>query len=237
MITLLTCTGDRHELFARQERWMQRQTLPYDRWIVVDDGLEPTVPTLGQEYIRREPNADPKASFAMNMRAGLSAINLQIPNGLPVVTNLSPPQKVFIVEDDDWYGPRYLETLAPALDQVELVGERHCHYYHVGARVWKLCPNTNHASLCQTAFRSSLIPQIERLTCTQFALLDIRSWYEIDCSRRLFDTAHCVGLKGQKGRPGITTAHTPDGTFNSDPEGLKLVEWVGEQDAKEIFGG
>lgn len=225
MITLVTCTGDRPELFARQERYMARQTLRFNRWIVVDDGAEPTPVHLGQDYIRREPSPNVRESFAGNVRAGLEAVGSNHFN------------YVYIIEDDDWYAQNYLETLSWSLAESELVGEKNAHYYNVKEQVWKLCGNLAHASLCQTAFRASLIPKILPLISESSAFVDIRLWREIQCDKSLLDSANCVGLKGQKGRAGIGMGHRPNSSWCKDEQGYKLIEWIGHEDAAEVFRG
>lgn len=221
MITLLTITGDRQHLFPRQERYMLRQTFPGGcRWVVVDDGEKPTECTLGQEYYRKEPGLPAKESFARNLRAGLEACR--------------GSEFVFIIEDDDWYGPEYILNILPHLMEYDVVGERNARYYNVEHQCYKLCNNTEHASLCQTAFRGLVISELVRLIEEQSAFVDVRLWGR-PLKRKLLNTAHCVGLKGQGGRDGIGMGHRPRNHWAKDPDGSKLIEWIGPEDASGVF--
>ena len=185
MITLITCTGDRPHLFRRLECWMARQSIRWTNWIVVDDGVDPTICTLGQRYIRLAPEREPTVSFANNLRAGLEA------------ANHSGSEFVFFIEDDDWYSPNYLASLLIALTNHELAGESHSRYYNVAQLGYRHCLNADHASLCATAIRASLIPRIMSLIFDTDIYLDLRMWSVLDCSKHLQRTRHCVGLKSR----------------------------------------
>lgn len=229
MITLLTCTGDRPESFARLERYMARQTLRWSKWIVVDDGHTPTVPTLGQAYIRLPPGKSPKESFAANYRLGLECARAS--------------KYVAIIEDDDWYAPQYLTNLIPVLYDHELAGESQAKYYHVPSRRYRFMGNGHHASLCQTAFRGELIPRILPLLSDESAFLDVRLWNlgnevgDEPVSKHLRPSVFSVGLKGLPGRAGIGCGHRPQGkAWKKDKDGSVLREWIGE-DAGEVLDG
>ena len=103
-LTLITPTGGRPEAFALCERWMGRQTYRGDvQWIVVDDCEEATVVTMGQTVIRPQPwwkLGAPTTQYA-NVRAALELVK---------------HDKIVHIEDDDWYGPTYLETTYHRLD-------------------------------------------------------------------------------------------------------------------------
>lgn len=216
MITLLTCTGDRPKLFRRLECWMSRQSLQWTNWIVVDDGLRKTKCTLGQRYIRLVPGLSPVSSFARNLSVGLKEHS-----------NLQNSEYVFFIEDDDWYGPHFVASLLIALMTHELVGESHHRYYNVTERSYHHCRNAHHAALCATAFRATLIPHILSLVDDNSAYLDLRIWARLHCSKHLQRTGHCVGLKAQAGRPGLTWGHQSDG-FRPDPDGIVLKKWLGD---------
>lgn len=222
MITLLTCTGDRPRLFRRLESWMARQSLRWTNWIVVDDGAVSTECTLGQRYIRLSPGLPPSASFARNINVGLGELG-----------KLGDADFVFIIEDDDWYGPNYVASLLIPLMTHDLAGESHARYYNVTERSYHRCHNAHHAALCATAFRANLIPQILSCVDDQNVLLDLRIWKQLNCSKHLQRTSHCVGLKAQRGRPGLTWGHQLHGFF-PDPQGVVLKKWIGD-DAADVI--
>lgn len=222
MITLLTCTGDRPHLFRRLERWMMRQSIRWTNWIVVDDGQQPTECTVGQRYVRREPGLPPSESFARNVESALLEHS-----------RLANSEYVFFIEDDDWYGPNYLASLAVGLMTHDLAGEPRAPYYNVRYRSYSICGNAHYAALCATSFRAKLISRILPLIDRGSTELDRRIWEQVDCSKHLQRTRHCVGLKGQGGRPGLCAGHVPTG-FKPDPYGTVLRKWI-RDDAAEVL--
>jgi hypothetical protein len=223
MITLLTCTGDRPECFARLEHWMARQTMMWSKWIVVDDGEVPTKCTRGQHHILLPPGKAPKESFAENYRVGLQCC--------------ATSKFVFVIEDDDWYAPQYITNLMAVLLDYELAGESQAKYYNVAERKFREMGNGGHASLCQTAFRGSLVPRILPLISDESAFLDTRIW-KLDVSKHLRPSTFSVGLKGQAGRKGIGVGHRPaaNGKWHDDADGDVLRQWIGD-DATEVLNG
>lgn len=222
MISLITCTGDRPECFARQERWMDRQTFrlspPWHfEWIVIDDGRDPTAPTRGQNYRRLPPKPDHRESFAENLRAGLAA---------------ATGEYIFIIEDDDWYAPHHIERLFSRLGDFDLVGESRAKYYNVAHRRYRQLNNRNHASLCQSAFHRKLIPLVLANLDTTF--VDMRLWAQATSKFLFPESESCVGLKGQKGRKGIGMGHHPRENWGHDPDGRVLRSWIGA-DADEVL--
>ena len=141
MLTVLTCTGDRPFQFSLCERWMARQTLQPDEWIVVDDGAVPTITTMGQRVIRRPPSDTIPQSFCRNLLAGLQSVETPF---------------VAIVEDDDWYSPNWLRLCVDGLTiGNDLFGESHARYFNLRENRWHVFRNHDRASMCSTLGRSS----------------------------------------------------------------------------------
>jgi hypothetical protein len=69
MITLVTTTRDRALCFGLLEKWMARQSLKWDQWIVVNDGTEPYNYNLGQTVLKRNPGGDDLPSICENWLA------------------------------------------------------------------------------------------------------------------------------------------------------------------------
>jgi hypothetical protein len=201
---------------------MARQSIRWTDWIVVDDGIVPTRCTLGQRYIRQEPGLAPSTSFARNIRAGLREH-----------ANCRDSEYVFFIEDDDWYGPDYIASLLVGLTSHDLAGESHHCYYNVSERSYYHCGNAEHAALSATACRAALIPDVLSLVDEKNVYLDLRMWNELDCSKHLQQTRHCVGLKAQAGRPGLAWGHQQDG-FVPDRRGSVLRKWFGV-DAQDVL--
>lgn len=214
MLTLVTPTGDRPEAFAMCERWIAQQRLQPDHWIVVDDGSAPTRCTMGQTVIRRSPTT--AHSLTANLTAGLAKLTTDM---------------VAVIEDDDYYDPDYLSAVTHELASAEIVGEAHSCYYHVRAQRWMRHGNEQHASLCATAFRTSLVPVVVDL-CEpeQDPFVDIRLWRH--SGRRgtvvVREKPLVVGMKGLPGRPGTIAAHHASCPgYRDDLGGDKLNGWLG----------
>ncbi len=105
-LVALTCTGDRPEAFALCEKWMTRQRIQPDRWIVVDDGISPTPVSMGQDYMRRI-RRETGHTLSLNLVEGLSRCD-----GCAVA----------FFEDDDWYSPEFLSTTLEKIGDKAIAG-------------------------------------------------------------------------------------------------------------------
>jgi len=215
-ITLITPTGDRHLAFSRCEYYIQRQIVQPDQWIIVDDGYQPTKITLGQDYIRNKPFGEKVASILGNYKSLISEIKYN---------------KIIIIEDDDWYHPKYVESVVQRLTRYDLVGEVPAHYYHIKFRVYRRQRN-DHASLCQTAFISEVLPAFKTCLTKKSAFIDRRLWQKNINKRCFSDTRYSIGIKGMPGRKGCGIGHRPPDTYASDSKLKILKDWVGEEDAE-----
>lgn len=215
MITVITPTADRPAAWPHAERWMARQTVQPDQWIVVDDGHEAAPLTMGQEHIRRERTHEGGASLAMNILAAIPRVRGDV---------------VLIVEDDDYYRANHIETCLRHLETHKATGGVWLNYYNVAHRRWRRMRNSC-AALCNTAMQAECLPMLECAAREAMA----RRIYHVD---RLFweqakDGLHeeetVIGIKGLPGLAGIGIGHRPAGWSKDD--GAKLREWIGE-DAK-----
>ena len=216
-IALLTCTGGRPEAFALAERWVAHQTRQPDQWIVVDDVEEPTELTMGQFLVRPKRLWEPggPCTLAHNMLLGLEAITSDI---------------VVVWEDDDYYGPDWLATVAGWLSSPEscLVGEGQTYYYHVGSRRYHRHGNLTHASLCATAFKHRMIHPVCDIIIRNgpSPFIDHQLWRRLD--GQIYDTHNVIGIKGRSGRPGAGRGHCDDGHWsNWDFTGAHLRQLIG----------
>jgi hypothetical protein len=223
MITLVTTTRDRAVCFSILEKWMERQTLKWDQWLVVNDGREPYTYTMGQEIINRDPSKDTFQSIRHNWLEAVPHIK---------------GEKVFVIEDDDYYHPRFLETLAAALDEAELVGVAPDFYYMLPQRRYQNMRNTAHASLACTAFRKCVLPHMQGVASVfNSVFLDMYLWAEwgsdlFPGTKKLLKQPlpdgkmlH-VGMKNMPGAAGLGMGHRMHG---ERPDGAlqKLREWTG----------
>jgi glycosyltransferase involved in cell wall biosynthesis len=217
LLTLITPTGDRHEAFRLCERWMTNQRYQGDiQWIVVDDGVVPTTPTMGQEYIRiEEPMKE--HSLCRNLRAAFPHIR---------------GQNILIIEDDDYYGPDYLSAMVGQLSKADLVGERGAKYYFIRHQKWFHYLSHTHVSLCRTGMTANVLPVLKKvITDTEHPSVDIRLWEtwvgkKHNWTDEMGTSRMCVGIKGVHGRGSI--GHRPRTFSNDDPGRYTLRRWTGE---------
>lgn len=211
LITLITPTCDQPIGISLCEQFMARQTIPYDQWIVVDDGLRPAALTMGQEHVvrTRETDCTPAQSLCRNLLAAIA---------------LSQGDLIVLIEHDDWYAPSHLETIVAQLAGADAMaaGDDRQRYYNVAHRRWRVFDNVG-ASLCQTAFRRAVLGEfqnaVRRCLRNNWFHVDRTFWDEIPEFRRsLRRTNTAVGIKGLPGRPGIGIGHRPTGPlWNADP--------------------
>jgi len=217
-ITAITPTGDRPLAFRLCQQWMANQTRRPDQWIVVDDGKVPLTPTHAMTYIRREPQPDdPQHTLNLNLMAAL-----------PLITG----DKILIIEDDEYYAPGYVEEMARRLDQAEVVGICRSKYYHVPTGGYSTIGNTTHASLAETAFQASFLPEIkEILSGSSDPYVDMRIWQKAGPRGSVFvdnDKPLYLGIKGLPGRGGIGQGHNPAiyGNRKDPADRAVLKKWV-----------
>ncbi|WP_270994119.1 hypothetical protein, partial [Listeria seeligeri] len=92
----------------------------------MDDGPEPQPVTFRRKgwqlvLVRPSPHWAPgQNTQARNLLKGLAAVG--------------PEEQLVIIEDDDWYAPDWLTTVAAELEHTELVGEHRARYYNVAQR-------------------------------------------------------------------------------------------------------
>ena len=196
MLSVLTPTGARPEAFARCVEMMQAQTLRGRvRWVIVDDGPEamptPKINDWQIVHIRPTPLWEPgQNTQARNILEGLGFCS----------------DRVAIVEDDDQYAGWWLERVSFWLDQDDLVGEAPSIYRHLNGNE-KTMTNTNHASLCATAFKGGVVRSALIDICKQHdKMIDVKLWRA--CKGKLYpQKGGVVGIKGYPGRPGIGVGH------------------------------
>ena len=167
MITAITPTGDRPEALALCRRWMAAQTLKPDQWLIIDDGKIPANIDFGEsyiQYVRREPRADdPQHTLVVNVECALSYVL---------------GDRIFFIEDDEYYAPEYIKTMNRQLDDYQLVGIGASKYYHLPTGGYVRHNNMNHASLAQTAFRAEMLPLVRQCAAQGMEKywLDDRIW-------------------------------------------------------------
>lgn len=232
-LIFITPTGDRPLTFALCQRWIEKQTLQPDQWIIVDDGKVPIKPFISLReirYLRRESQSDdPKHTLLVNLRLAL-----------PYVKG----DKIIVIEDDDYYAPKYAETMAAKLDEHEVVGIYDSRYYYLPTCANCRAGNKGHASLAQTAFRKSFLPDFKELVRSKTGALDMMLWRVVNKAKRgalfLDDKEPLyVGMKGMPGRRGKGGSHTANSwrynLSSLDTSQELLRRWIPDEEDFNIY--
>lgn len=218
MISLVTMTADKPLALQLCEAYVARMRVGLSdiEWIVADGGQEKVPPPAHSIYIRTEPYLHMADNMKNNFYTALDAARGEI---------------IMVIEDDDWYHPNYISYYLRRMNETsaELYGEGDAKYYNIRNQTYHLHKNKYHASLCQTAFRKSLIPKvIEQVEKAHDCFFDLRIWRNLE-GHVDFPGKHSVGIKALPGRIGVGTGHKR--VFrNIDPEFRVLKSWVGSID-------
>lgn len=225
-LTIITPTGDRPEALALLRRYVARQTYRGRlQWIIIDDGRQiaadvPPIPPAGAStfvytYRRRDEPGVPGGSLNRNLINALRHVQFD---------------RVAIMEDDDWYAPTYLETMAELLDHHPLAGESRSRYYNVRDRRYYLPGNTRWASLCQTGFRREILAEVDASCRRGTPFIDLELWKrDIRGKHLIHNHGLAVGIKGMPGRRGIGQGgHRTGRQYTADPDLRQLRGWIGD---------
>ncbi|WP_165612662.1 rhamnan synthesis F family protein [Limimaricola pyoseonensis] len=225
---VLTPTGDRPVAFNRCIDMVLAQTVRPREWIVVDDGVLPLTEQMRLPgwvtYVRREARPDDAPhTLSHNILAGLEHISAE---------------RVLIMEDDDWYSPRYAAFLLPYLDDHDMAGLNRIRYHHLRGSAWKEGFPPAHTAFAQTGFRMghasahlAAVCRTGRAEIREKGLVD-RHWWQSFEGRKILVGEHPrlhAGLKGGFGRPGLASGHgrhEPD--YIPDPDGAELASYMGD---------
>lgn len=220
MIYLITPTADRPEAFSLCEKWMARQTIPFDYWIVADSGKIPAITTLGdrQVHVRSKWREDSRRSFCENLLSATNALG-----------TLSDKDVVFIIEDDDYYLSDHIEINCKRLGTRELAGCWWLNYYNLRMRAWRILRNSCGA-LCNTVLRGSYAEALTR--AARSALkdsaynVDARLWSDKSLRGVLHGDITVYGMKGLPGPKGLGVGHRESVNWKADPNFEQLRRWL-----------
>jgi hypothetical protein len=200
-ITVITPTGDRPECFTLLRQWMANQIRQPDQWLVIDDGRVPYGFIPEATIIRREPQKDdPPCTLGKNLEVACAYVE---------------HDKVIIMEDDDWYGPKYIYTLAKLLNDYELVGIWGTNYYDPSIPGYRNMGRNDHAAMSMTGMRKSFLPQLLKAIppdgVTPDVSIDLRLWWNYSEGKGHLipgeGRQYHVSIKGMPGRPGAGVGH------------------------------
>lgn len=220
-VSAITPTADRPVAFELVERFMRRQTVQPDEWIVADGGEVPVACAMGQIHLRGSLGRVPAgaANFAHNLLNGIAEASGDL---------------LIFIEDDDWLAPTHIERMVDlARGPGSLFGaDDHQRYYNVAHRSWRVFNNVG-ASLCQTAMRRSILPAFEQTIRACLAKgtygIDTTLWRATPQSEWAIAGAETVvGIKGLPGRAGLGVGHRPGIGWTPDPDLARLRAWIGD---------
>lgn len=208
MIALITPTGNRSKQINLCAKWMKRQTYTGNvLWVIVDDAIPVTTDFIfddfRQGWIIKKVHPRPAWEIGWNTQCR----NIQA--GLDVVKQYEV-EAIYIIEDDDYYFPNYLEVMQSKLKGFVAAAEVDTIYFNVSTMLPIYNHNRKHGSLFQTAFTPEVLPVFERVLASKPKFIDMEFWKLIQQTEiNLFTPIRflSVGIKGMPGRPGIGGGH------------------------------
>ena len=216
-ISVITPTAGRPLGMTMCEKYIARQTVQPDEWIVADGGEVPDPLTMGQKRIWN-PSAPGYMNFAINVL-----------NALDAVTGTM----VIVIENDDWYAPDHIEQCIKGLATQSAYGCPTLRYFNVAHRCYVEMMNRGSA-LCQTAFRRELIPAMRQAAEQSMAARDFTIDGRFWAPRQRLATGPqtVIGIKGLPGTAGLGIGHRPKSSrgklWRADPELSMLRKWIGD---------
>lgn len=228
-VCIIVPTGERPETFKLCEKYLQRQTFKNFDLLIIDDGENETEVNIPAQVIRPH----------IKWKPGDNTQRRNISLALDYIEHSGKKYEFLgFMEDDDWYSPTYLQNLMLQRDSFDLIGESNVYFYLFRQQKWRPMQNKNHASLCQTIFRSTLLPIFKEAVKSDKKYIDIEFW-RLAKARNIKwfhyeESKHCVGIKELPGRKNIGTQenNTYFNDWREDVNFSKLRELIGEEDCK-----
>jgi hypothetical protein len=194
-------------------------------------------PEFKDQMINIVSNINPGHHFIINYDPESTAVDISDRIRLGVHKSVEQGiDLIFIVEDDDFYPPDYIERFGD-LSKHHFFGSPKSTYYNLRNRTWQTFHHRGRSSLYNTGFRISAMKEFpwDRLIRTKTPFLDIEIWkYAKSTSKRckfIDDTGsigikHGIGLCGGKG-------HRME-MNNNDPE-MKWLKARVDADSFEFY--
>ena len=234
MIALISPTGARPQAFSLCAKHMKSQTYKGEvLWVVVDDGSPLTTNNVAPDF--REGWEIQKIYPVPVWAPGTNSQSRNIKAGLDIVKNYTV-EAIFIIEDDDYYKPVYLEEMMKRMAGYLAIGETKTIYYNVACRQIMLNNNEKHSSLFQTAFTPAALYIFE--SCYGHQFIDAEFWRKIPRGRGCLFSADnlSVGIKGMPGRGGIGAGHRMAQGHPKDISFNYLRNLIGHEAAAQYEG-
>lgn len=243
MIALITPTGARPDQFNLCSILMQRQIYGGEVvWIIVDDALPITTNKVGEGF--RDKWRIMKVFPAPAWRYGQNTQARNLAAGIDtLLANFEEKdiEAIFIIEDDDYYRPNYLDRMMERITPYKVLGEVNTVYYNVYYRYYFINRNVYHVSLFQLAFKPEMIPLLQ--TCYNERFIDFKFYEKLHNQSYVsrgevgfFSEGNlAIGIKGMYGRAGIGAGHGR--LMNMTPD-LKMDYLISQiQDDTKFYSG
>lgn len=138
-------------------------------------------------------------------------------------------------EDDDYYAPTHLATVAAAFDAhpaAWILGDQEIRTYHLGERRWRWFQNKGWASLCQTALRMHARAILQRVLeahrASEARTVDLTLWQHVaPCLRQTVPLGTVVGLRWPEDHALGRWHDRSTGGWIEDDDGAQLRAWLG----------
>jgi hypothetical protein len=139
-------------------------------------------------------------------------------------------EAMFVIEDDDWYSPNYLEHSVNLLKHFGLVGGGACRYYNIRVPGYKIHDNMTHCALSQTAVSTKYKDVFNQAINSGEFYIDINLWGKakgMNIPRVVYaDAGLVLGMKGLPGKAGLGVGHV-EKDYLYDLGFEKLKKWIG----------
>lgn len=240
MIALITPTGARPEQFSLCARWMQRQTYKGNvTWFIIDDCGPRSTDFVGEGFkenwtiIKIYPV--PLWSVGRNTQARNLSVGI---DALLANYKQEEIEAIFIIEDDDYYKPQYLERMMSRFGNYKVLGEMNTVYYNILYWTYFINRNTSHVSLFQIALKPEMIPLFKSVFNDKF--IDFKFYEKLHAQefvRRgeigFFNEGNlAIGIKGMQGRAGIGAGHGKLLNMLPDPQLTFLKSQINIEDVQ-----
>lgn len=234
-IILITPTGGRPDQINLCHFFMKRQTYPGKVvWIIVDDCNPHTIDGIQNDkenwnIIKIFPSPPWQPGQNTQGRNIAEGINTLLAN-----YKSEEIEGIFIIEDDDYYKPIYLERMASRLSGFQAIGEKNTIYYNVFYRTSFTHDNNGHSSLFQTAFTMEALLIFEN--CLNQRFIDMAFRPALSRVNLFNDGNLSIGIKGMPGRYGIGSGHTRLRNMPADNGLNYLISLIGNENA-QLYAG
>lgn len=221
-LAVVTPTRNRAYSLSLTQKYLERQTVKPDLWIVASEGNKPDIDTLvPMVNIHGEMSNKPgKNSLCRNM---MRAIAIAKDNSI---------DGILMMEDDDWYRADYLGISSELLNKGDVTGIFPVQYLHLTNGNVSL---SNAMPFSQMGFSKNVFQDVIDIANRGAALIDqeLQQLHKDNrCCYRARDL-YSLSIKGMYGALGVTRYHKSESAFGQKSTDIyeTLKSFIGENDA------